>query len=62
MDSKPLALYDFSMISTHILDTSQGMPAANVQVFLEQLQDKDWLELADETTNQDGRYSTYRGS
>jgi 5-hydroxyisourate hydrolase len=43
------------MISTHILDTSKGMPAQGVSVSLEQQQDSQWRELAIDKTNADGR-------
>ena len=43
------------MISTHILDTSCGDPAANVSVHLEKRVDGDWQTLATVHTNQDGR-------
>lgn len=45
------------MISTHILDTSMGQPAANVVVKLEK-QDgvsKSWKVLSQDKTNLDGR-------
>lgn len=45
------------MISTHILDTSLGHPAANVTVQLEKQDGKKWLPVATEKTNQDGRIS-----
>src|SRR3989338_214898 len=45
------------MISTHILDTSRGHPAADVRVELElQFGDK-WKRIGSETTNADGRIS-----
>ena len=43
------------MISTHILDTSKGMPAANVTVTLEQMSGADWKEIGKDNTNADGR-------
>lgn len=45
------------MISTHILDTSLGSPAAGVTVRLEKQSAGQWKELAKEQTNQDGRIS-----
>src|SRR5262245_40835972 len=47
-----------SPITTHVLDTSRGRPAAGVSIRLE-LQNTAgaWLELARGTTNQDGRVS-----
>jgi len=44
-----------SGISTHILDTSLGRPAANVPVVLERADGQHWLTLASTVTNQDGR-------
>ncbi len=44
------------MISTHILDTSQGQPAAQVEVRLEKLdQNKRWMKIDQQQTNTDGR-------
>jgi 5-hydroxyisourate hydrolase len=44
------------MISTHILDTSLGNPAAGVKVTLEKFDDSTWQEISNGTTNADGRY------
>jgi 5-hydroxyisourate hydrolase len=45
-----------SPITTHILDTSRGCPAAGVNVVLAmQTQSGEWQELAEGTTNADGR-------
>src|SRR5713101_303803 len=45
-------------ISTHVLDTARGRPAAGVPVRLEQ-QDSSgkWLTLSSGKTDQDGRYN-----
>lgn len=43
------------MISTHILDTSVGKPAADVKVTLEMFTDGQWSEIALGKTNNDGR-------
>lgn len=43
------------MISTHILDTSKGQPAANVEVVLELLAGSTWKHLESQSTNVDGR-------
>ena len=43
------------MISTHILDTTKGVPAADVQVVLEQLNQNNWKEIGTDKTNADGR-------
>lgn len=41
-------------LSTHVLDTSKGRPAAGVRVRLE-LHDDGWRTIADGETNDDGR-------
>lgn len=43
------------MISTHILDTSKGIPAPNVTVVLEQKNGESWKEIGIDKTNTDGR-------
>jgi 5-hydroxyisourate hydrolase len=43
------------MISTHILDTTKGLPAAGVTVLLEQKHNDSWKEIGKEKTNNDGR-------
>lgn len=43
------------MISTHILDTSKGSPAAGVNVSLEKQNNGSWFLMASEKTNSDGR-------
>jgi 5-hydroxyisourate hydrolase len=43
------------MISTHILDTSLGMPAKDVSVVLEKLEGLEWQKLFESKTNTDGR-------
>jgi|ERR1700726_3944526 5-hydroxyisourate hydrolase len=42
-------------ISTHILDTASGRPAAEVAVTLEQLNEGAWIELNKAATDADGR-------
>lgn len=44
------------MISTHILDTSVGNPAADVKVTLEILEGNEWSEIITGVTNSDGRF------
>jgi len=44
------------MISTHILDTSIGNPAAGVKVTLEKWDDNAWKQIAQGLTNEDGRH------
>lgn len=46
-----------SGITTHVLDTSTGRPAAGIPVSLLVLGDQDWQELAAGTTDRDGRIS-----
>lgn len=43
------------MISTHILDTSAGVPAAGVSVKLEKRDDHEWKPVDDGLTDGDGR-------
>jgi 5-hydroxyisourate hydrolase len=43
------------MISTHILDTSLGHPAANVRVILEKQTNEAWQKIEEQLTNADGR-------
>jgi len=45
------------MISTHILDTSLGAPAAGVRVTLEKKTGLEWKHLAEGVTNSDGRHA-----
>ena len=44
-----------SILSSHILDISQGLPAENVVIVLEKKSGETWNELEKATTNQDGR-------
>jgi len=44
-----------SQITTHILDTSAGLPAQGVAVQLFQQQEEDWTAIASGHTNKDGR-------
>lgn len=43
------------MISTHILDTTKGLPAKDVTVTLEQKNNDSWKEIGTDKTNADGR-------
>ena len=45
------------MISTHILDTSVGLPAANVAVLLEKKVSTNWAKVGEGRTNSDGRHA-----
>lgn len=42
-------------ISTHVLDTGAGEPAANVKVVLSRRSGDEWVEVNDATTDDDGR-------
>ena len=44
-----------SQLTTHILDTTKGRPAAGVAVVLHTQADDDWREIAHGNTNADGR-------
>ena len=44
-----------SPITTHILDTSTGKPAANVAVKLFKLTNNEWVQLTQGKTDTDGR-------
>lgn len=44
-----------SAITTHILDTSVGKPAANVNITLELWKNEAWTQVGGGTTNDDGR-------
>ena len=47
-------------LSTHILDTSKGRPAAGVAVRLEILRNGEWDPVADGHTNDDGRLAGWQ--
>ena len=51
-----------SSLSTHVLDTSLGLPAAGVAVMLEQEQDGGWHLLSSHTTDNDGRVNQMAAS
>jgi 5-hydroxyisourate hydrolase len=44
-----------SGITTHVLDTTRGQPAAGVGVRLERFDEDSWLLLAESATDADGR-------
>ena len=46
-----------SQITSHILDTSQGKPAAGIKIILYKNNNKEWQTLAGGITNNDGRSS-----
>jgi 5-hydroxyisourate hydrolase len=45
-------------LTTHILDTSAGMPGRAMRVVLARLEGERWVQLADAVTNADGRCDT----
>lgn len=45
-------------LSTHILDTALGKPAAGVEILLEKQRGSEWRPLARGTTDNDGRCKT----
>jgi len=49
-------------ITTHILDTSSGKPAANVPIQLYVLKNKEWLLVASSSTNIDGRINDWNST
>lgn len=42
-------------LSTHVLDTAHGCPAAGMRIVLQRQQGADWITLREETLNHDGR-------
>ena len=44
-----------SPITTHVLDTTKGCPAANIIVTLEFLDKNSWVQVAKDKTDSDGR-------
>jgi 5-hydroxyisourate hydrolase len=46
------------MITTHVLDTAKGRPAAGVTVILEMRQATGWSPIARGATDEDGRLDT----
>ena len=48
-------------LSTHILDTALGRPAAGVGLVLSQMQDGAWREIGRGETDSDGRSKTLLG-
>ena len=49
-------------LSTHILDTALGRPAANVSITLSQLEANTWHDLNTAPTDADGRCKTLLGN
>ena len=50
-----------SGITTHVLDTARGRPAAGVPVVLERRDGEQWREIGRGTTDDDGRLRTLTG-
>lgn len=50
-----------SAITTHILDTNLGLPAKNVQVTLFRLEGDEYVQVAQDKTNDDGRIVDWMG-
>jgi 5-hydroxyisourate hydrolase len=48
-------------LSTHILDTAQGRPAANVSLTLSKMDGERWVGVGHGATDQDGRCKTLLG-
>jgi 5-hydroxyisourate hydrolase len=48
-------------VSTHVLDTARGVPAAGVAVRLEQRHGTEWLPVRDAITDPDGRVGELAG-
>ncbi|XP_071516068.1 5-hydroxyisourate hydrolase isoform X2 [Panulirus ornatus] len=42
-------------LTSHVLDTATGQPAANMKISLNKFQDGEWQEVAAKVTNNDGR-------
>jgi 5-hydroxyisourate hydrolase len=49
-------------VTTHVLDTARGLPAAGVQVVLEVYSEDGWLPLATALTDADGRAGDLAGT
>lgn len=45
------------MISTHVLDTSKGHPAAGVAVVLQKRNGAQWMDVSKGVTDADGRFA-----
>ena len=46
-----------SHVTSHILDTTKGKPAAGIRVILYQLEGEDWISIGTNLTNENGRVS-----
>lgn len=45
-------------LTTHVLDTGRGVPAAGIRIVLSRLTDGDAVQVAEAVTNADGRTAT----
>ncbi|XP_055857469.1 5-hydroxyisourate hydrolase [Episyrphus balteatus] len=50
-------MVDDRTLSTHILDTSKGLAAANVPITIFRLENDSWIKLSQSETDNDGRVS-----
>lgn len=48
-----------SQITTHVLDTSKGKPAAGIRISLQKPIENDWEEITSGVTNDDGRIPNF---
>jgi 5-hydroxyisourate hydrolase len=48
-----------SPITSHVLDTAKGCPAAGIRAILEYKSDSGWKHLGQGTTNDDGRIASF---
>jgi len=46
-----------STVSTHVLDTAKGEPAAGLEVHLSRRGETGWVRIAQGSTDRDGRHS-----
>ncbi|MEP6746168.1 MAG: hydroxyisourate hydrolase [Bacteroidota bacterium] len=44
-----------SQVTTHVLDTANGKPAAGISIILHQQVKNEWVQIANGITNKDGR-------
>ncbi len=51
-----------SNLTTHVLDTSKGLPAEGIRVVLYKYESSLWIELANAVTDEDGRIKEWKPS
>ena len=51
-----------TQITSHVLDTARGAPAADLLVALQQRRGDDWLMLGSAATDADGRVADFTGA